>query len=302
MANLSVDFCGTEFKNPIVTASGTFGVGREYAPYFDLGLLGGVTAKTVTLDRRQGNPSPRIASPSCGLVNCIGLQNPGVYTFITQELPYLKSLPTRYIVNISGESLDDYHVIATQLSGLVSFIEVNISCPNVSQGMLFGQSPKLAYEVTRIVRKRAKGAKIIIKLTPNVTDISSIAKAVEAAGADAVSLINTVQATDIDPVARKRAVSNGTGGLSGPSIFPIALRCVDQVAHAVTIPVIGMGGVSSGIDAAKMICAGATLVGVGTANFTDVDNRAPVRIIRELDKFCDQHNIANVTELIRTVS
>ena len=305
MTNLSVNFCGTQFKNPIVVASGTFGNGQEYGEYYALGHLGGITSKAVTVQPKQGNPTPRIVkTPGHSMLNAIGLQNNGLDYFVEHELPYLINVQcksnTPVIVNISGESVQDYVTLAARLGDLVKFIELNISCPNVKEGMLFGQDPELAAEVVAAVKAVSGQAKVIVKLTPNVTDITQIAQAVERAGADAISLINTISAMRIDPKTGRITLANRVGGLSGPAIFPIAVRCVWQVSNAVNLPIIGMGGVSSGENAVEMMRAGATLVGVGTANFYDVDNRAAPRIIEELNQYCQQIHEKDVSALIKT--
>lgn len=300
--NMATQFCGVEFRNPIITASGTFGNGKEYGEFFNLSELGGITTKAITLELRQGNKTPRIFETSSGMLNAIGLQNAGLKAFMQDDLPFLVDLAnqkTHIIANISGSTFEEYREIAERLSGLVDFFEVNISCPNVKgEGMAFGQDAKAAAEVTRLVKSVSGNTEVVMKLTPNVTNIVEIAKAVESAGADAISLINTLLGMRINPVTGKFALANRTGGLSGPAIFPIAVRCVYQVSQAVKIPIIGMGGVSSGEDVIEMMRAGATLVSIGTANFTDTDNQAPLRIVRELEKFCGDNHILSVTDLI----
>lgn len=302
MFNPLIFFCGVPFKNPIITASGTFGNGREYAESLDLSVLGGLTTKAITTIPRQGNSSPRIVETPAGMLNAIGLQNAGVGAFIHDDLAFLNEVAkqgTHIFANISGSTLEEYVIVAEKLDGMVEFIEVNISCPNVKAGaMAFGTDSKAAAEVTEAVKKVANGAKVIVKLTPNVTSIVDIAKAVEAAGADGISLINTLLGMRINPKTGRFALKNKTGGLSGPAILPVAIRCVYQVSQAVSIPIIGMGGVSTGADVVEMMRAGATLVAIGTANFMDVDNQAPVQIIREFNEFCAGNNIQNAIDLI----
>ena len=299
---MATQFCGVEFKNPIITASGTFGNGKEYGEFFNLSELGGITTKAITLEPRQGNKAPRIVETPSGMLNAIGLQNAGIKAFMQDDLPFLNNLAnqkTHVIANISGSTFEEYREIAERLSGLVDFFEVNISCPNVKgEGMAFGQDAKVAAEVTRLVKDVSGKTKVIVKLTPNVTDIVTIAKAVESAGADSISLINTLLGMRINPATGKFALANRTGGLSGPAIFPIAIRCIHQVAQSIKIPIIGMGGVSSGEDVVEMMRAGATLVGIGTANFVDTDHQASLRIVRELKRFCDNNHISSVTDLI----
>jgi dihydroorotate dehydrogenase (NAD+) catalytic subunit len=303
-ANMATQFCGAEFRNPIITASGTFGNGKEYSEFFNLSELGGITTKAITLESRQGNKTPRIVETPSGMLNAIGLQNAGIKAFMQDDLPFLVDLAkqkTHVIANISGGTVEEYREIAERLSGHVDFFEVNISCPNVKgEGMAFGQDVKAAAEVTRLVKDVSGSTKVIVKLTPNVTDIVEIAKAVESAGADSISLINTLLGMRINPVTGKFALANRTGGLSGPAIFPVAVRCVYQVSKAVNIPIIGMGGVSSGKDVAEMMRAGATLVSIGTANFIDTNNQAPLRIVTEFEEFCNDNHISSVTDLIGT--
>jgi dihydroorotate dehydrogenase (NAD+) catalytic subunit len=301
---MATQFCEVEFRNPIITASGTFGNGREYSEFFNLSEIGGIATKAITLEPRQGNKTPRIVETPSGMLNAIGLQNAGIEVFIQDDLPLLVDLAsqkTHVIANISGSTIEEYREIAERLSGLVEFFEINISCPNVKgEGMAFGQDTKVAAEVTRLVKDVSGKTKVIVKLTPNVTDIVEIAKSVESAGADAISLINTLLGMRINPVTGKFALANRTGGLSGPAILPVAIRCVHQVAQAVNIPINGMGGVSSGRDVVEMMRAGATLVSIGTANFVDTDHQASLRIVRELEKFCNENHISSVTDLIGT--
>jgi len=294
--SLKVEFLGIEFKNPIVTASGTLGFGREYGEYYDLSKLGGICVKGLTAKPRQGNKSPRIAETAMGMLNSVGLQNPGVDAFITDELPFLRKHKTVVIANISGNTIEEYAEMAKKLSDAkVDIIEVNVSCPNVKEGgMVFGTSPDSVAAVTEAVKKTAK-VPIMIKLSPNVTDIVSIAKAAESTGADAVSLINTLLGMRIDTLTRKPVLNNNVGGLSGPAVFPVAVRMVWQVASAVKIPVLGMGGIMTGNDAVEMMLAGASIVAVGTVCFDDP--YAPVRIIKEIEEYMDSNSIKTVSEL-----
>ena len=284
MVDLGIDFAGVKFKNPIVAASGSFGFGREYGEFYDISLLGGICVKGLTLEPRRGNDPPRIAETPMGMLNSVGLQNPGVDAFINEELPFLRGFDTVVIANISGNTVDEYAAMAEKLSrAKVDMIEVNVSCPNVKAGcMQFGVTVEGVAAVTGAVKKRS-AVPVVVKLSPNVTDISEIAKAAEAAGADAISLINTLLGMRIDTATRKPVLCNNIGGLSGPAVFPVAVRMVWQAASAVRIPVMGMGGIMSGVNAAEMMLAGAKLVGVGTACFDDP--YAPVRIIRELEEY-----------------
>ena len=271
MVDLSVEIGKLKLKNPIMTASGTFGYGEEFADFIDLNRLGGIIVKGTTLHHREGNPYPRMAETPSGMLNAVGLQNKGVDYFIEHIYPRIKDLDTRVIVNVSGSCIDDYVAVCEKLSPLdkVAAVEINISCPNVKQGgMGFGTTCSGAESVTSAVRKAYDGT-MIVKLTPNVTDITEIARAVEAAGADAVSLTNTFLGMAIDVEKRKPMLSTITGGLSGPCIRPIAVRMVWQVANAVKVPVVGLGGIASGRDAIEFLLAGATAVQIGTANFVD---------------------------------
>ena len=296
MADLNVTFAGVPFKTPVVVASGTFGFGREYGEIFDLSRLGGICVKGLTLRPRLGNPPPRIAETPMGILNSVRLQNPGVDRFIEEELPYLKTLGTNIIANISGETVEEYAEMAEKLSDAgVDLIEVNISCPNVKAGgAAFGTSCDAAASVTRAV-KRAARVPVMVKLTPNVTDIAEIARAVEDAGADAVSLINTLLGMRIDINTRRPVLKNNTGGLSGPAVFPVAVRMVWQVRRAVKIPICGMGGISTGEDAVEMMLAGADIVAVGTALFRDPF--AAIRVTEGIVRYLDEHQIENVTEI-----
>lgn len=268
--SLAVTVAGVTFKNPVIAASGTFGYGREYAKVFPLSELGGISLKGMTLEPRQGNPSPRVAETPSGMLNCIGLQNPGVEYFIRYELPFLKKQGTRLICNIAGSTPADYCALAERLSETdVDMLELNISCPNVKEGGLqFGASCRSVEDITAQVRRHCRKP-LMVKLSPNVTDIGEIAAAAEAAGADALSLINTLLGMRIDIRTRRPMLSNNVGGLSGPAVFPVALRCVWQAAQRVKIPVMGLGGVATWQDAVEMLLAGARAVQVGTATFRD---------------------------------
>ncbi|MBR5381161.1 MAG: dihydroorotate dehydrogenase [Oscillospiraceae bacterium] len=296
MADMTVSFAGLLFKNPVVTVSGTFGFGREYGELYDLSELGGICVKGLTLKPRLGNPPPRIAETPSGMLNSVGLQNPGVDAFIKNELPDLKRAGTRIIANISGGSPEEYALIAKKLSDAgVDMIEVNISCPNVKAGGLaFGTDCSAAAEVTAAV-KRASDVPVMVKLSPNVTDVTAIARAVADAGTDALSLINTLIGMRINIETRRPILANNTGGLSGPAVFPIAVRMVSQVRAAVDLPILGMGGISSGDDAVEMMLAGADLVGVGTACFADPF--APLKIRDGIGEYLDRKNISSVREL-----
>ena len=268
--NLSVNVAGVQLKNPVMTASGTFGSGMEYCEYVDLNRLGAVVTKGVANVPWPGNPTPRIAETYGGMINAVGLQNPGLDTFIKRDIPFLKKYDTKIIVNVCGKSKEDYVDAVEKLADQpVDMLEINISCPNVKEGgIAFGQNPDSAMEITQAVKKVA-AQPVIMKLSPNVTDITEMAKAVEAGGADAVSLINTITGMKIDINRRTFAVANKTGGLSGPAIKPVAVRMVYQVANAIKLPIIGMGGIANADDALEFIMAGATAVSVGTANFND---------------------------------
>lgn len=296
MADLRVSFAGVEFKNPIVTASGTFGFGHEYEQFYDLSELGGICVKGLTAKPRLGNPPPRIAETPMGMLNSVGLQNPGIDAFIRDELPYLKKFDTRIIANISGESAAQFGEMAGKLSDAgVDFVEVNVSCPNVKAGGIqFGTSPVAIAEVTREVRRSSK-VPFMVKLSPNVTDIAEMAKAAEGEGADAISLINTLLGMRIDIKTRRPVLTNNTGGLSGPAVLPVAVRMVWQVRNAVKLPILGMGGVTNGANAVEMLLAGADLVGIGTANITYPT--APIFVRDGIVKYMDENNISSVTEL-----
>ena len=298
MGKLTVDLCGVKLKNPIIPASGTFGFGYEFADLYDINCLGSISIKGTTKDPRFGNPTPRIAESPCGMLNAVGLQNPGVEKVISEELPKLRACFSGPILaNVSGFSVEDYAFAVEKLDQEpgIAWFEINISCPNVhGGGMSFGTSPEAAAEVTRAVRKKTKKP-IFLKLSPNVTDIVSIALACEGAGADGICLINTLLGMRIDLRTRKPILANTFGGLSGPAIFPVALRMVWQVSHAVKIPVIGMGGISTAEDVLEMMMAGAKAVEIGAANL--VDPYVCPRIIEDLPKAMEKYGIESLQEL-----
>ncbi len=300
MADLSVNIAGVEFDNPIIAASGTIGFGREYSELYPLSVFGGISCKGTTLMERPGNPPPRIAETPMGMLNAVGLQNPGVEHFIKVELPWLKQQNTVVIANAAGSTEEDYCKICEILSDSdVDMIELNISCPNVKKGgAQFGTSPESVERITAAVRKHCTKP-LIIKLSPNVADIAEVARAAEGAGADAVSLINTLTGMRIDINTRRPIIKNVTGGMSGPAVFPVAVRMVYQVKNAVKIPVIGLGGISTWQDAVEMIMAGADAIQIGTVLFTDP--YAPLRISEGLHGYLDTHNIPTVKELTGTV-
>ena len=298
MADLSVKIGKLRLKNPVMTASGTFGYGLEYADFVNLADLGGIIVKGTTLNPREGNPYPRMAETAQGMLNCVGLQNKGVDYFCTHIYPLIKDVDTAMIVNVSGNSPEDYAACAARINELpgIPAIELNISCPNVKQGgMAFGTSPEGAASVVRAVRA-AYDKTLIVKLSPNVTSITDIALAVQDAGADAVSLINTLMGMAIDAERRKLVLSIGTGGLSGPAVKPVALRMVYQVARAVHIPVIGLGGISSATDAVEFLLAGASAVQIGTANF--IDPSVSVKVVRGIDDYLVRHGFASVQDIV----
>ncbi|MEW8958259.1 MAG: dihydroorotate dehydrogenase [Moorella sp. (in: firmicutes)] len=297
-ANLAVKIAGLSLKNPVMPASGTFGFGEEYAPFIDLNRLGAIVVKTITLKPLIGNPPPRLMETPCGLLNSIGLQNPGLDVFLREKLPYLRQLSPPLIVNIAGKTIDEYAELAERLSAAegVAALEVNISCPNVREGgIVFGTVPAMAARVTAAVKSHTH-LPVIVKLTPNVTDITEIARAVEDAGADALSLINTVRGMAIDIKTRRPALASIVGGLSGPAVKPIALYAVWQVAQVVKIPLIGMGGITSAQDAVEFLLAGATAVAVGTAGL--VNPKALIEIIDGLERYLLEEGIEDVKELI----
>lgn len=298
MANLNVNIGTLQFKNPVLTASGTFGYGEEFADFIDLNRLGGIIVKGTTLFHREGNPYPRMAETPSGMLNAVGLQNKGVDYFIEAIYPRIKYLDTNIIVNVSGSAIEDYIQTAEKLNALdkIPAIELNISCPNVKEGgMTFGTSCASAYEVTKAVRSVYKKT-MIVKLSPNVTNIAEIAKSVEDAGADSVSLINTLLGMAIDAEKQKPVLSTITGGLSGPCIKPIALRMVWQVSKAIKIPVIGLGGIMNTADAIEFMLAGASAVQIGTANF--IDPQISVKIIDGINEYCDRKGIQDILEII----
>lgn len=301
MSNLSVEFAGLTFKNPVLTASGTFGSGIEYSEFVDLNRLGGVVTKGVAPEPWPGNPTPRIAETYGGMLNAIGLQNPGIEVFASRDLPYLKKYDTKVVVNVCGKSKEEYVEVVKRLADCpVDMLEINISCPNVKEGgIAFGQNPTMVEEITAAVKKAAKQP-VVMKLSPNVTDITETAKAAEAGGADGISLINTLTGMKIDIHRRTFALANKTGGLSGPCVKPVAVRMVYQAANAVKIPIIGMGGISNYEDALEFIMAGASLVSVGTANFHNPGVTA--EIADGIKAYIDKNNIKDIRELIGIVN
>ena len=300
MVDLKVKLCGKELKNPIIPASGTFGFGREFEELYDISVLGGVATKGLTLLPRLGNPVPRIAESHGTILNAVGLQNPGVEAFLKNDLEWLKS-KTRVIANAAGSTLSDYGEIAKKLNGKVDFIELNISCPNVKcGGMAFGVKPESVEEVTRVAKENCPDTPLIVKLSPNVESIAANAQAAERGGADAVSLINTFTGLAVDIERRKPILANNTGGVSGAGIKAIAVRMVYEAAHAVNIPVVGMGGIVKAEDAIEFMMAGATAVEVGTQNFTDP--LACPKIIRGLEEWCASHNVASLSSLTGTLT
>ncbi|MBQ4310973.1 MAG: dihydroorotate dehydrogenase [Oscillospiraceae bacterium] len=300
MSRSKVTLAGVELKNPVIPASGTFGYGREYEKFYPLSRLGGISVKGTTETLRTGNLPPRIAETPSGMLNSVGLQNPGIDHFISEELPYLKTKDIAVIANMAGRDIEGYRVIAEKLDSTdVDMIEVNISCPNVKAGgAAFGVSCEGAAAVTKAVRAATKKP-VMVKLSPNVTNIADIARAVEAEGADAVSLINTLLGMRIDIRTRRPVLRNNVGGLSGPAVFPVAVRMVWQVANAVKIPVCGMGGISTWQDAVEMMMAGATAVQVGAVIFNDP--YAPVKIAEGIERYCEDNGIADISEIVGSV-
>ena len=304
MASLKVNFAGVEFQNPITTASGTFGSGVEYSEFVDLNRLGAVTTKGVADHTWPGNPTPRVAEVKGGMLNAIGLQNPGIDTFIERDLPFLQKFDTKVIVNVCGHSEEEYLNVVRRLAkddvkDMADILEINISCPNVKEGGIsFGTNPKGVEAITKAIKKEA-AQPIVMKLSPNVTSITEIAKAAEAGGADGVSLINTITGMKIDIERQNFVLANKTGGMSGPAVHPVAVRMVYEVANAVSVPIIGMGGVETYEDAIEMMLAGATMVSVGTANF--YNPYATVEIIEGLDAYLNRKNISDVNEIIGAV-
>ena len=299
--NMSVKIAGVEFKNPVMEASGTFGSGMEYSEFVDLSRLGAVVTKGVANVPWPGNPTPRIAETYGGMINAIGLQNPGIDVFAKRDIPFLKKYDTKIVVNVCGKTTEDYIDVVERLGDEpVDMLEINISCPNVKEGgIAFGQDPKAVEAITREMRKYAKQP-IIMKLSPNVTDITEMARAAEAGGADALSLINTITGMKIDVNRRKFVLANKTGGMSGPAIHPVAVRMVYQTAQAVNIPIIGMGGIMTAEDAIEMILAGATAISVGTANF--VNPGVTMEIVDGIEEYMKKYHVNDIKELIGAVS
>ena len=298
--NLEVTLAGKTFKNPVTTASGTFGSGMEYCEYVDLNKLGAVTTKGVANVPWPGNPTPRIAETYGGMINAIGLQNPGLDTFVKRDIPFLKQYDTKIIVNVCGKTEEDYVDAVEKLGEQpVDMLEINISCPNVKEGgIAFGQNPDALYEITKAIKAKAKQP-IVMKLSPNVTDITEMAKAAEAGGCDALSLINTITGMKIDIHRRKFVLANKTGGMSGPAIKPVAVRMVYQVSHACKLPIIGMGGIASAEDALEFIRAGATAVSVGAMNF--VNPYTTVETIEGIEAFMKKNQVEDINSLIGCV-
>ena len=300
MKNTKVTLAGVELKNPVMTASGTFGSGAEYSEFYDLSALGAGGTKGVANVPWPGNPTPRIAETASGMLNAIGLQNPGIDVFVQRDIPYLRKFDTKIVVNVCGKTVEDYCRVVERLAPEpVDLLEINVSCPNVKEGgIAFGQDPHALEEITKEVKKHAKQP-IIMKLSPNVTDIAEMARAAEAGGADALSLINTLTGMKIDIYKKSFALANRTGGLSGPAIKPVAVRMVYQTAQAVKLPVIGMGGICTAEDALEFILAGATAVSVGTANFADP--YAAKDVAEGIERYMDQQGVEDIRELIGAV-
>ena len=298
--NTKVTIAGVEFKNPVMTASGTFGSGMEYGEFVDLNKLGAVVTKGVANVPWPGNPTPRVAETYGGMLNAIGLQNPGIDVFVKRDLEFLKQYDTKVIVNVCGKSIEDYVEVVERLSDeAVDMLEINVSCPNVKEGAIaFGQNAKALSEITAEIKKKARQP-VIMKLSPNVTDITEMAKAAEAAGADALSLINTITGMKIDIHKRAFALANKTGGMSGPAIKPVAVRMVYQVANAVQIPIIGMGGIANAEDAIEFMMAGATAVSIGAMNF--INPYTTVETVNGIEKFMQEKGIADINEIIGCV-
>lgn len=298
--NLSVNIAGVEFKNPIMEASGTFGSGIEFSEFVDLNKLGAVVTKGVANVPWPGNPTPRIAETYGGMLNAIGLQNPGIDVFCERDIPFLKKYDTKIVVNVCGKTTEDYIQVVERLANEpVDMLEINISCPNVKEGgIAFGQDPKAVEAITKEVKKYAKQP-VIMKLSPNVTDITVMAKAAEAGGADALSLINTLTGMKIDVHKQTFALANKTGGMSGPAVKPVAVRMVYQVANAVKLPIIGMGGIMTGEDAIEFILAGATAVSVGTANF--MNPTATLDVLKGIEDYMKMHNVKDINDLVGIV-
>lgn len=299
--NTEVKIAGVTLKNPVMTASGTFGSGMEYSEFVDLDQLGAVVTKGVANVPWPGNPTPRVAETYGGMLNAIGLQNPGIDVFLERDIPFLQQFDTKIIVNVCGKTVEDYLEVVERCGGeKIDMLEINVSCPNVKEGAIaFGQKAEALYQITQAVKKAAKQP-VIMKLSPNVTDITEMAKAAEAGGADCISLINTLTGMRIDAESRRFVLANKTGGLSGPAIKPVAVRMVYQAAHAVKIPVIGMGGIMTAADALEFILAGASAVAVGAANF--INPYTTVEIVRGIEEYMERHHVERVTELIGAVS
>ncbi|CDA24186.1 dihydroorotate dehydrogenase [Roseburia sp. CAG:197] len=299
--NMSVNIAGVEWKNPVTVASGTFGSGAEYSEFADLNKLGAVTTKGVANVPWPGNPTPRVAEVYGGMLNAVGLQNPGIELFCKRDIPFLKQYDTKIIVNVCGHSTEEYVAVVERLADEpVDLLEINISCPNVKEGgIAFGQDPKAVEAITKEMKRHAKQP-VIMKLSPNVTDITEMARAAEAGGADALSLINTITGMKIDVNRRKFVLANQTGGMSGPAIHPVAVRMVYQTAKAVNVPIIGMGGIMNADDAIEMILAGATAVSVGTANFTDPT--VTEKIVAGIGEYMKKYHVNDIKELIGAVS
>lgn len=298
--NTEVKIAGVTFKNPVMTASGTFGSGMEYSDFVDLNRLGAVVTKGVANVPWEGNPTPRVAEVYGGMLNAIGLQNPGIDVFMERDLAFLQRYDTNVIVNVCGKTVSDYLEVVERLSDApIAMLEINVSCPNVKEGAIaFGQKADSLFDITSQVKKKAKQP-VIMKLSPNVTDITEMAKAAEAAGADALSMINTITGMKIDIHRKKFVLANKTGGMSGPAVKPVAVRMVYQTAQAVKIPIIGMGGIGNGEDAVEFLLAGASAVAVGAMNF--VNPYATVEVVEGIEAYMRQHGIENVTELIGAV-
>ena len=298
--NTSVNLCGVTLKNPVMTASGTFGSGEEFSEFVDLSKLGAVVTKGVANVPWQGNPTPRVAEVYGGMLNAVGLQNPGIELFCKRDIPFLKNYDTRIIVNVCGRSTQDYCEVVERLADEpVDMLEINISCPNVKEGgIAFGQDPKAAESITKVVKKYAKQP-VIMKLSPNVTDITEMARAVEAGGADALSLINTITGMKIDINRRCFVLANKTGGMSGPAIHPVAVRMVYQTAQKVSVPIIGMGGIASAEDAIEMILAGAAAVSIGTANFAEP--KISGKVVDGIEAYMKKYQVEDIKELVGAV-
>lgn len=294
---LKVNINGVEFKNPVIAASGTFGFGGEYNNFYDVGMLGGISSKGLTINPKDGNEGVRVVETKSGMMNSVGLQNPGIDRFIVEELPKMKKLGTNIIANVGGGCIEDYEEAITKLRGTdIDMIELNISCPNVkSGGMAFGIKSEVAYEVVSKIKKIADKP-LMVKLSPNAEDIVDMAVKCEAAGADSISLINTLKGLAIDPYKRKPIFNNVYAGLSGPAVKPVALRMVHEVAKAVEIPIIGLGGITTGLDAIEFMMAGASAIQIGTVNF--FNPMAGVEIIKEIEDFCKAQGINNINDII----